>query len=382
MLCHPQITTNMPFNSYIALRFGSTHFHMVNHGNYLRITAKEDLKPTKSCEFQWSWRDSGSGERCTEAWFKGNKEHNENSPNMKSEKNRNPTKGKSIYTAWAATFWKLPWFKKPEKCENMATPGCFAPFAAGGFGCPKTWKDWIAGQNKPRGIDVIQYIQESLWVMQFVTGDNQGGPLLRDQCGECPIDICFSGSSCLGFTGTTWDGPIRIYTKKLSVSCCELLTRITIEVDIPPEDVLTTRNHNVEQDVETFGILFFSHQFYPLSWAENRSPHEVLQSTWSGLCSRVSRMQRGGDSLCHSQCAGDVTGRSLSVCSATLLWGVAGIADIARKSFSLPHFFPHKFHVVLCVDLSFFLELCHHVLDDMMYIIYLESIDLWWSQTY
>lgn len=209
-----------------------------------------------------------------------------------------------------------------------------------------------------------------------------GGPLLRDQCGECPIDICFSGSSCLGFTGTTWDGPIRIYTKKLSVSCCELLTRITIEVDIPPEDVLTTRNHNVEQDVETFGILFFSHQFYPLSWAENRSPHEVLRSTWSGLCSRVSRMRRGGDSLCHSQCAGDVTGRSLSVCSATLLWGVAGIADIARKSFSLPHFFPHKFHVVLCVDLSFFLELCHHVLDDMMYIIYLESIDLWWSQTY
>lgn len=201
MLCHPQITTNMPFNSYIALRFGSTHFHMVNHGNYLRITAKEDLKPTKSCEFQWSWRDSGSGERCTEAWFKGNKEHNENSPNMKSEKNRNPTKGKSIYTAWAATFWKLPWFKKPEKCENMATPGCFAPFATGGFGCPKTWKDWIAGQNKPRGIDVIQYIQESLWVMQFVTGDNQGDPSLGTNVESVPLISVFQAQAALDLLG-------------------------------------------------------------------------------------------------------------------------------------------------------------------------------------
>ena len=87
-----------------------------------------------------------------------------------------------------------------------------------------------------------------------------GGPLLRDQCGECPIDICFSGSSCLGFTGTTWDGPIRIDTKKLSVSCCELLTLespLKSEL-LSAEDVLTTRNHKVEEDVETFGILFFS----------------------------------------------------------------------------------------------------------------------------
>ena len=43
-----------------------------------------------------------------------------------------------------------------------------------------------------------------------------------------------------------------------------------------------------------------------------------------------------------------------------------GITDIARKSFTgLPHLFPSKFHVVLCVDVRYFLKLCHH--DATMY---------------
>ena len=101
----------------------------------------------------------------------------------------------------------------------------------------------------------------------------------------------------------------------MSVSCCELLTLespLKSEL-LQAEDVLTTRNHKVEEDVEMFGILFFSTNF--TIYLEPKTEVHMRCSEVHGVGYVAEYLgAKGGDNLCHSHCGGDVTGRSLSVC--------------------------------------------------------------------
>ena len=138
------------------------------------------------------------------------------------------------------------------------------------------------------------------------------------------IDICCSGFRCLEFY--LQHGMVQLESiQKGSVSCCKSLSRITIEVDIPKNQIwrhfedrffstnLHSRKLTWHPKIDTWKRRFLletiilrlhvSFRECTICLEPHRSPHEVLGSTWSGLCGRVSEC-KGGDNFCHSQCDG------------------------------------------------------------------------------